>query len=280
MDQETAQRYQRMAMQKTEKKPVKQRRGISGSTLKMIALVTMLIDHIGAGILGRYLSMYGINSLDTSQAEAVEQWMAQYGSLYSTYVIMRMIGRLAFPIYCFLLVEGFTHTKNQLQYANRLLLFAAISEVPFDLMVKGKILEFEHQNVFFTLFLGLMAMYGIQWAEEHEVWGNFKKQLCKFAVTIACMAVAQMITTDYAAIGVLCITALYLFRKKKLYQVMAGCIAFSWEMTAPLAFIPIWFYNGKRGWNLKYFFYLFYPVHLLLLYLVCVALGVSAYPAG
>lgn len=253
-------------------------RGISGSTLKLIAVITMIIDHTAAGVLGRYLFMSGIGSLDINNMAVIDQWMDQNAALYGAYNIMRMIGRIAFPIYCFLLVQGFEYTHNRLKYAARLLLFAAISELPFDLLFKGQILEFSYQNVFFTLFFGLAVMMGLRWIEEN-LGGRMFTPLLYLIVIAAGMAAAQLAKTDYAAIGVLCIVVTYLFRKKKIWQIVSGCIVFSWELTAPLAYIPIAFYNGKRGWKLKYFFYLVYPVHLLLLYLLCMGLGVASYPA-
>ncbi len=253
-------------------------RGFSGSTLKLIAVITMIIDHTAAGVLGRYLFMSGIGSLDINNMAVIDQWMDQNAALYGAYNIMRMIGRIAFPIYCFLLVQGFEYTHNRLKYAARLLLFAAISELPFDLLFKGQILEFSYQNVFFTLFFGLAVMMGLRWIEEN-LGGRMFTPLLYLIVIAAGMAAAQLAKTDYAAIGVLCIVVTYLFRKKKIWQIVSGCIVFSWELTAPLAYIPIAFYNGKRGWKLKYFFYLVYPVHLLLLYLLCMGLGVASYPA-
>ncbi len=253
-------------------------RGISGSTLKLIAVITMIIDHVAAGILIRYLFRNGIHDLDINNMSAVNQWMDQNAALYSTYNVMRLIGRIAFPIYCFLLVQGFEYTHNRLKYAARLLMFAAISEIPFDLLFKGQILEFGYQNVFFTLFFGLAVMMGLRWVEEN-LGGRMFTPLLYLIVIAAGMAAAQLAKTDYAAIGVLCIVVTYLFRKKKIWQIVSGCIVFSWELTAPLAYIPIAFYNGKRGWKLKYFFYLVYPVHLFVLYLICMGLGIDSYPA-
>ncbi len=253
-------------------------RGISGSTLKLIAVITMIIDHVAAGVLIRYLFRNGIHDLDINNMSAVNQWMDQNAALFSTYNAMRLIGRIAFPIYCFLLVQGFEYTHNRLKYAARLLMFAAISEIPFDLLFKGQILEFGYQNVFFTLFFGLAVMMGLRWVEEN-LGGRLFTPLLNLIVIAAGMAAAQLAKTDYAAIGVLCIVVTYLFRKKKLWQIVSGCIVFSWELTAPLAYIPIAFYNGKRGWKLKYFFYLVYPVHLFLLYLICMGLGIDSYPA-
>lgn len=253
-------------------------RGISGSTLKLIAVITMIIDHVAAGILIRYLFRNGIHDLDINNMSAVNQWMDQNAALFSTYNVMRLIGRIAFPIYCFLLVQGFEYTHNRLKYAARLLMFAAISEIPFDLLFKGQILEFGYQNVFFTLFFGLAVMMGLRWVEEN-LGGRMFTPLLYLIVIAAGMAAAQLAKTDYAAIGVLCIVVTYLFRKKKIWQIVSGCIVFSWELTAPLAYIPIAFYNGKRGWKLKYCFYLVYPVHLFVLYLICMGLGIDSYPA-
>lgn len=255
------------------------RRGISGSSLKIIAVFTMLVDHFAAGVLGRYLSIAGLGSLDAENAAMVQQWLQQHADLYGIYMGMRMVGRIAFPIYCFLLVEGFEHTSSRMKYAMRLLAFAVISELPFDLLFKGRVLEFGYQNVFFTLFLGLAAMIGMDLVKEKFGSSQVLMTLLDVVVIAACMMAAKFLRTDYAAIGVVCIVVIYLSRKKKALQIGAGCLVFLWEITAPLAFIPIAFYNGKRGWNLKYFFYLFYPVHLLLLYLLCIALGISTYPA-
>ena len=171
-------------------------RGISGSTLKLIAVITMIIDHVAAGILIRYLFRNGIHDLDINNMSAVNQWMDQNAALYSTYNVMRLIGRIAFPIYCFLLVQGFEYTHNRLKYAARLLMFAAISEIPFDLLFKGQILEFGYQNVFFTLFFGLAVMMGLRWVEEN-LGGRMFTPLLYLIVIAAGMAAAQLAKTDY-----------------------------------------------------------------------------------
>lgn len=255
---------------------------LSGSTLKLIAVITMLIDHFAAGVLGRYLSMRSGNGQNWNDMAAYEQWMEQNEMLMNAYRIMRDIGRVAFPIYCFLLVEGFMHTKNRVKYAGRLFIFAFISEIPFDLLFKGNYIDFSYQNVFFTLFFGMLAMAGMERAAKLEHMPlPLKAGLACLAAGI-CMAIADAMATDYGARGVLCIAIMYLFRRNRELQIaMGGCsfLFFLDEMAAPYAFISIALYNGKRGWNMKYFFYLFYPVHLLLLYLLGTLLGIASYPS-
>ncbi len=108
---------------------------LSGSDLKIIAVIAMFLDHLAATVLVRCL----VTGVFWDQAA----W-------YEVYQVMRNIGRVAFPIYCFLLVEGFIHTSDRRKYALRLFLFALISEIPFDLAFNAQVLEFGYQNVFFT----------------------------------------------------------------------------------------------------------------------------------
>lgn len=262
---------------------VEKKKGISGSTLKIIAIVTMFIDHVAAGIGGRLLWQTGYMELAMAgDINGVIEWQMEYGTLFTLYSIMRMIGRLGFPIFCFLLIEGFAHTRDVKKYALRLGAFALISEIPFDLAFSGEVLEFTYQNVFFTLFLGLLTMICLAKIEEAHVNAKMNKVARFFAsagvIFIFCV-IAELLKTDYAAIGVISIVVMYLFRKKKVSQIMAGCIVFCWEITAPLAFIPIGFYNGERGMKLKYFFYAFYPAHLLLIYIVALLMGLGQYAA-
>lgn len=153
--------------------------------------------------------------------------------------ILRAIGRPAFPIFCFLLVEGFLHTRDSRKYALRLFLFALISEIPFDLAIYRTLVNWGMQNVFFTLLIGLLVMMACT---------HFSKNIWMQSVIFALGLVAgYLLHTDYGFKGVLLIEILYFFRYDRKNQCIAGAISFSWEMTAPLAFLPIYFYNGKRG---------------------------------
>ncbi|NLJ58002.1 MAG: hypothetical protein GX339_04055 [Tissierellia bacterium] len=214
---------------------------MNGLILKLIALSTMIIDH--------------------------------YGAIFQSNInIYRIIGRLAFPIYCFLLVEGFIHTSNIKKYAQRLLIFAFISELPFDLAFYGRI-GFEHQNIFFTLFIGLVTMYFLE--NKNERYNLSRKTV----IVLSCM-LATLLRTDYQLIGIIYILAFYFakdFPKKKRFTILALImilinLSIGWiQEFSVLALVPIYFYNNEQGVSNKFLqisFYLAYPAHLLIFYLI------------
>lgn len=263
----------------TKEENISKKKGISGSTLKLIAVFTMLIDHVGAAILGRYVMLSGyMDLLSTTDINVINQWLVENATLYYAYTVTRMIGRVAFPIFCFLMVEGFLRTRDVKKYAMRLGTFALISEIPFDLAFSAKVLEFKYQNVYFTLLFGLLTLMAFDYISKMQK-AQFVKVLLWAAALAVGAGVAELLHTDYGAIGVVSILVLYVFRKNKVWQIVSGCLVFLWELTAPFAFIPIGFYNGKRGLKLKYFFYAFYPLHLAIIYIVCLVLGIAAQSA-
>lgn len=237
--------------------------GISGSVLKLIAVITMLIDHIAAAILVRHFY-------------ATNDW-----SLYNVYYAMRMIGRIAFPIYCFMLVEGLERTRNRRKYLTRMVGFAVISEIPFDLAFSSQVLELGHQNVFFTLSIALAAMVV---TEEivHRIANPIWQSVGSVLTAVAAIALAFVMQTDYSGYGVVCILLMYYLRQNRLAELIAGYVAFLLllgEVTAIVAFILLFFYRGKKGFSCKTFFYGFYPVHLVVLYGICVILGIHGISA-
>ncbi len=252
-----------------------ERKGISGSTLKLIAIIIMFIDHIGAVIVERMIfNMQYMGRITISDNPRITSSI-DMSTLLTIDDVLRGIGRLGFPIFCFLLIEGFVHTRNAKKYALRLAAFALISEIPFDLATRGYVINAGYQNIFFTLLIGLLVMMAYEKIEYTETINRFGKIALYIVSLLAGMGLAEVLHTDYHAIGVGAIMALYIFRKNKIHQMIAGCACFAYEITAPLAFLPIVFYNGKRGWNMKYVFYAFYPVHLLLLYLIAVWTGIA-----
>lgn len=218
---------------------------LSGSTLKILAIIIMAIDHFGAVVLSQ-----GILSNPAIRADnnLWREW-------YTFYRITRNIGRAAFPIFCFLLVEGFMHTSNLKKYTLRLFLFALVSEIPFNLAIAGTVFSPQYQNVFFTLFIGLVVISAAdRFQDKPPVQG---------LIYAAGMVLAYFLNTDYDYKGILLIVILYVFRYNRLQQVIWGAISVFWEIFAVFAFPFIWLYNGKRGIRLKSFFYWFYPIHLL-----------------
>ena len=234
------------------------RRTFSGTALKTIACITMLVDHIGASCIEAGILTPGLDAGTLSQ-DALSAY-----PLYRLDMVLRFTGRLAFPLFCFLLVEGFVHTHNVKGYLGRLVLFGLLSEIPFDLAFFRTPFDPSAQNVYWTLALGVLAMAGLKRFEKENglpgwqglVWAG------------GCAALALATNTDYHAIGVLIICTLYLTRADRKRQCLAGAVLFLFELTAPLAFVLVWFYNGQRGACSplqKKAFYWFYPVHLLVL---------------
>lgn len=244
----------------------KKHSGFTGSHLKWIAILTMLIDHIGAVLLEYGLLPQVADSV--LAGNSLEYLVPEYHFWFYLTLILRSIGRLAFPLFCFLLVEGFLHTKNIKNYAIRLGVFALISEIPFDLAVYDRIFDFQSQNVFFTLFIGLLVLYGLNYFEKTL---PASMAPLRYLVVVTGVFAAQFLQTDYAGYGVLLITLIYELRNRRKMLCIFGAIytLLLESFTAPLSFLLIYFYNGTRGKQLpKYFFYAFYPVHLLLLFLL------------
>lgn len=223
---------------------------LSGSALKLIAIITMFIDHTALLLRAQLPFM-----------DATIFTLA--GTEITLYYIMRRIGRVAFPIFCFLSTQGYTHTKNLKKYLMRLLVFAAISEIPFNLMLSGKIFYSAKQNVFFTLFLGLLLIY---------IFENTEKELKKAGLMLALAAVSLVLNADYGIHGVLLILLMYILRNRAAAQVLLSFPLLSGSVAALTAFIPINMYNGQRGFVksglLKYGFYLFYPLHMIVLVII------------
>lgn len=216
---------------------------LSMNQLKNIAMFFMLIDHVAYVMLERGLGLGG--------------------NLYTIDRIMRGMGRLAFPIFCFTIVEGFQKTSNAKEYLKRLIIFALISEIPFDLAFRGALFTMKYQNVFWTLAFGLAALM----IYEDHFLPSWKKILGIFL----CIQLPNMFHTDYSMYGVLTIFAMYYFRREPLKMCMAGYIVLllqsSTEIWAIFGFLLIMLYNGQRGKGNKKIYYWFYPVHLLLLVL-------------
>lgn len=229
---------------------------IQGSTLKWIAMASMICDHIAAVVLLPVLGIFTFLDLEDAWAMG-EGALLCYG--------MRQIGRLAFPIFCFLLVEGLSHTHSRKKYFRNLLLLAIVSEIPFNLCISGDIVYLDSQSSIWTLVIGFLTCCGLDWLDTKQARQSLV--LKKAALVGVAMLFAWCIHADYDAFGVAFIVLLYLLHDNRTEQcLMAAFVCLFGEAAAALAFIPIYFYNGERGKQPKWLFYVFYPTHLLVLY--------------
>lgn len=226
---------------------------LNGFHLKLIAVCTMLVDHLGY-------------------------------TLFPWSLWLRCIGRIAFPIFCFLIAEGCVYTRSRKKYALRLLASALLSEIPFDLMTGGRIWNPYNQNVLWTLLLGALMCWLMDWALKKRAASSFA---LTGAVMVAAFCLLEIANTDYGGWGMLLVVMFYGVHRApnspavKMAAQAAGLAVFAVgvmngrvitiELWALVALLPIWCYNGRRGYSnraVQYGFYAFYPVHILILSLI------------
>lgn len=198
-------------------------------------------------------------------------------ALFPSVGLFRCVGRVSFPIYCFLLAQGFAHTRDVRAYGRRLLLLAILSEIPFDLLIFGRAACGAEQNVLFSLLLGLMALYAAQTLRGRPV------QAAIVNLTLCMAAMAARVSYGWLAIA-LCLCVFYAGESRvRLSLSMAGVLLLytlslalsgvtkSWVLTSLcslFSLLPIVLYNGRRGVRNPVFTFLFYaayPLHLLAL---------------
>lgn len=238
---------------------------ISSATLHILAMAFMLCDHMWATVV------------------AGNNWLT-------------CIGRLAFPVFAFMITEGYFHTSDVKKYAKRMLVFALISEIPFNLMVSSAIVFPIHQNVLFTFLIGLGLVHINETVRKKDrLWLTV---LTGFATVVLGFAAGYLFMVDYYGVGVVTVLVFYFFRHRKwwcyvgqfaaLYylnvEILSGMyyeielFGHTFKIVqqgfALLALIPIWLYRGRKGHSskaFKYFCYWFYPVHMFILAMIFMA---------
>ena len=229
---------------------------MSSFALHIIAMIFMLCDHMWATILD--------------------------------YESLTCIGRIAFPIFAFLITEGYIHTSNINKYIKRMVIFAIITEIPFNLMVSASPIYPFHQNVLWTFVISLLTL-------KYLNFDNTKNIFKSILIIILAIIIATITMCDYFGAGVMMVVGFYIFRKSKLLQLLmmiyvnmiliqgysypidiAGyTYYFPQQGFAVLSLIFIWLYNGKQGYHAKWFkifCYAFYPLHMLILYILTIVL--------
>ena len=240
-------------------------RGLSGAALKRLAVISMLADHFAVVFLENGL----LYQMDHAWA-ALHVDPAVYGLLLRVILGLRILGRIAFPVYCFLLVQGFLHTRHYGAYLRTLILFALISEIPFDVAVMGTLFEPEVQNIYWTLAIGLA---GLQFMRRAERFAGEARWFAWGAVMLTAGAVGHFLRVDYGWAGTVLILVLYLMRDSRallfLTVLLFGLMTMPPEVLIGVAAagLLICLYNGRRGTiRHKLFYYWFYPVHLAALW--------------
>lgn len=229
---------------------------LSGAWLKLIAILSMLIDHVNKALIYPNL-------------------VSNDGILTTVSNIFDIIGRIAFPLFCFLLVEGFFKTRCRKKYLLNLLIFGVISEVPFDMFTTASFFNMDWNNVMFTLAFVLITIWIIDILKEKM--HKMPKALWYFTsfiiVIIMCIA-AMYLSLDYEHHAILIGYFFYLFHDVPLLAIPFGYASMYTQPWALLGFGLTLTYNGKRGKQNKMLNYWFYPAHLLILGILRLCLGI------
>lgn len=204
---------------------------LSNAVLKNIAYITMFIDHFFAVVYNTVV-------------QRIQPAGYAGGNAQRIYSVGRAVGRVSFILFAYLAVEGFVHTRSRKAYLSRLGLFALVSEIPFDLAFSQQCFDWEGQNIFFTLFTGVLVLTVWDWAAGKHAAGASRLSvgshgggaakgrsygapygIAAAAVVLGCAA-AYVLRTDYRFMGVLLIFAFYQTREKRLplRVLAAGCV--------------------------------------------------------
>lgn len=229
---------------------------LSGAQLKLIAIVSMLIDHVNKALIYPNLS-------------------SNDGALTKLSNLFDILGRIAFPIFCFLLIEGFFRTRSRKKYLLHLLLFGVISEVPFDMFTTSSLFNMNWNNVMFSLALVLVTVWAIDLLKGKMA--RFPKALwilASLAIVLVSSILSMYLALDYEHHAILIGYFFYLFYQKPLLALPFGYASMYTQPWALLGFGLTLTYNGQRGKQNKHFSYWFYPIHLLILGILRMLLGI------
>lgn len=211
---------------------------MSSFSIKVFAAITMLIDHIGF-------------------------------ALFPDIIILRIIGRISFPLFAFQVAVGFDKTSSRENYILRMLTFAVISQIPFQLMNSAGNIPIK-LNIGFTFLISLLLLYSLE---------NVKPIFGKIVCSLPIILMAYFLEYDYHLYGIILVLLFYYSRRKPeimpwlMFIIVSAYSIYKNNSIAPyalLSIIPILLYNGKKGLDLKWWFYAFYPVHMLALYVITI----------
>ncbi|MDO5305966.1 MAG: TraX family protein [bacterium] len=234
---------------------------ITADGLKMFACIVMLIQSVGIVIIEK-----GLIHLDQYTQAGLNEAMAQDSHLMTLAgmgSVMQLIGGMAIPVIAFLLVEGFKNTSDYRKYLLAVGVTALISEIPYDWAMSGKFLDMSSQNALIGTCICLMMLKCLGLFKEMS---GMAGSLVRVLVVLAAVIWVSMIRAEYGLCMVLLVAVLYVFDTRNVLKTILGCIISLMYVTGPIAFYGIWCYNGERKNRIpKYVYYVFYPLHLLVL---------------
>ena len=241
---------------------------MTGTNLKIYACVTMVFYTLSMSVVQNGLIRIGqYDTAGLSEAMASDPDLMMLSGWAS---VFQLIGGLAVPVFAFLLVEGFVHTASYRRYLLTMLGFALVSEVPYDLAMSGALWDLSGQNALFTLVICLIMLYALRLFVGKK---GVTYRLAQGIVILAAILWCSILRTGFGLCTVLLTAIYYLAYDQKSVRVLLGCAVSVMYVTGPLSGYALWNYTGERGWNRnKYMFYVFYPLHLLVLGLLAHAL--------
>ena len=229
---------------------------LNSSMLKLIAIAAMLLDHI--------TKFYFFHFTRVTATWPTATLFTIAGRAISFHQLLLMFGKFAFPLFAYQLIVGFEKTHDRKKYGIRLFILALVSEIPFDLMTHWTLFDSQHNNVIITLFMGFLALCSLEYFKHDRI--------ISFLVVLTLFMASRYMNADYRTAGFLYILLIYGLRKEKILQCIVSPVLLPMKLMVFLSLVLTVFYNGKRGflkapfW--KYFFYAFYPLHMLVIYLL------------
>ncbi len=272
-----------------ERKKIGAIRIFSGTSMKIIATIAMAVEHFSKIVLAYITETVWVPMRINGMLSHEEYVRIDEFVRFTLY----KIGDIAYPIFFFLISEGYCYTKDRKKYLTRMLIFAILSELPFDIGFFSNLSTREgtfpvywgYQNVFFTYFFSILCLCSIDKVKEHFAeYGNEKRLLYFFAdmlCIVGTICITELFQCDYGAMGVILIVVFYILRNRRFLQVSAFLMIHMVlsgsqpDIFVIAAALVMLLYSGKKGKEInRYLFYLFYPIHITVFYLFTVVLGV------
>lgn len=272
--------------------PASTRKGMAGSTIKVLVMISLFLQSLNVVIMDPFLDIESVGKslepvADNFKAVFTPDWKFAANSLYTDavreffdaksgawtmYLIFSIVGSIAVPLLCYIVLQEFLVSDNKRNDVLTLGMFAMASEIPYDLAVKGKVLEYSTQNLFVGIFIGVAVVWIMDYIFNKVARSAFIKYFLSMLVFILGILLAIITKTYFFIFPVLVIACMYIFREKKMLGPVIGCFAMTtvspYYLCSFASLIPINMFNGKIEKKLKNLLPIFYPVHFIILFIV------------